>query len=199
MNKNKGFTIIELLVAITIFAIISVLSYRIISSLLKTKEVVEGAQEKWGGVSTAIFMFNNAWMRTIPLVVRGENGFIMPAFIGKNKLDSRYDAQIELTENGFVGDQIAGISPPKRVGFRYNQGKLYLITWPVLNRVATTIPQVNLLTDHVAKFKAEFLYPDGQWRDTWPLSLTNLLDIPQALRITIDLDSGEEVIKQWSI
>ncbi len=38
--KTTGFTLIELLVAIAIFAIISIISYRTLSSLITTKETM---------------------------------------------------------------------------------------------------------------------------------------------------------------
>jgi general secretion pathway protein J len=201
MKKYKvhGFTLIELMVAIMIFAIISVLAYRTISTLVTTKQVVTKAQDKWGSLANAIFRIDNAWNRAVPLVIRDGSGNILPAVLGQNKLNTSYDAQLEITENGYIGDEVYGSTPPKRIGFRFVDGKLYLVTWPVLNRVLTTRPQLNLLLDNVADFKVTYFYPDRNWRDTWPGDISNIANIPPGMKVDIKMKSGDEIIRQWAL
>ena len=197
-RKNGGFTLIELLVALAIFAIISIISYRTLSSLITTKETVARVEEKWSGISNGINLISTAWHRVIPLVVRSENGQIIPAVWGKNKLGNNSDAQLEFTTSGFIGDPVYGSTPPKRVGFRFQNNKLYLVTWPVLNRIETTRPQLNILMENVAQMTVNFLYPDRQWRDTWPQPGMNLDQMPGAIKIYIKMQSGEEFVRQWA-
>lgn len=199
MKKSTGFTLIELMIAIMIFAIISLISYRIISSLLKTKQVVTAAQNKWGGISQSINRMGLAIQDAIPLVIRDGNGNVQPAVLGKNKLDTAYDAQLELTVGGSIGDPVYGITPPKRIGFRYNAGTLYMISWPVLNRVPTTAPRVDVLLKNVSIFTVNFLYPDKQWRDTWPLDAPSITQLPTGIKINITMNSGEQIFRQWAI
>lgn len=204
MKKTKGFTLIELMIAILIFAIISVISYRTISALLTTKKIVTDAQEKWGGLAKAISKINNYALRTIPLVVRDENGNLMPSISSKSKLTTNYDAQLEMTISGYIGDNIYGVTTPRRVGFRFINNKLYLINWPVLNRVLSSVPRIDLLLDNVQSFTVQFFYPDMQWHDNWPMvntSDTNAIPdqaaLPKAIKITIKMLSGEEIPIQW--
>jgi len=199
MSKKTGFTLIELMIAIMIFAIISVISYRIISSLLITKQVVTAAQNKWGGLARAVTRMSSAIQSAIPLVIRDENGAVIPALLGKNKLEQQFDAQLEMTVSGRVGDAVYGTFPPKRVGFRFIGGTLYQVTWPVLNRVITTTPRVDILLTDIAKFDVEFLYPDLKWRDSWPLDNFNVTQLPAGIRINIIMKSGESITRQWSI
>jgi general secretion pathway protein J len=195
---KAGFTLIELMVAILIFAIISVISYRTLSSLVTTKQIVTSTQDKWSGIGSTINWFNTSWAHLIPLVVRDGNGLIIPAMIGKTKLDSQSDSQLELTLSGYVRDPNFGSTPPKRLGFRFVDGKLFLVTWPVLNRVQSTQPQLDLLMDNVDEFTVEFLYPDRQWRDTWPQTNMKIDQIPLGLRVTITMSSGETIMRQWA-
>ncbi len=199
MKKAKGFTLIELMIAIMIFAIISIISYRIISSLLKTKQVVTAAQNKWGGISQSINRIGLAIQDAIPLVIRDGDGSIKPAVLGKNNLETAYDAQLELTTGGSIGDPVYGISPPKRMGFRYNGGTLYMISWPVLNRVINTTPRVDVLLANVSSFTVNFLYPDKQWRDTWPMDAPSITQLPTGIKIEINMTTGEKIFRQWAI
>ncbi len=197
-RSNKGFTLIELLVAITIFAIIASIAYRTIASLVTTQQVVTASQQKWGGIAKAVSRISTSWNRAIPLAIRDQNGLLQPAVLGKNKLDNNYDAQLELTLSGSIGDAEYGTTPPKRIGFRFLNGQLYLVSWPVLNRVQSTTPRVDLLLDNVAEFTVNFYYPDKQWRDTWPLDNTNFTNLPPGIKIYIKMKSGEEIVRQWA-
>lgn len=198
-NKyNKGFTLIELMVAVIIFSVISVISYRTLASLVTTKDVIEAAQQKWTGVGNAVNWLDSAWNRSIPLVVRDENGILLPAIIGKDHLDGKFDSQVELTASGYIGDPTYGSLPPKRLGFRFADGKLYLVTWPVLNRVLTTEPRLDILMNNITGFEVNFLYSDRQWRPIWPPAGVNLDQMPLGLKVKITMKTGEEVVRQWS-
>lgn len=197
LKKQIGFTLIELMVAILIFAVISIISYRTLASLVTTKQIVTTTQDKWNGIGNAISWLTTACSRAIPLVVRDENGVIIPAVIGKDNISGKFDAQLELTLSGYIRDPIYGSAAPKRLGFRYINNQLFLVTWPALNRVITTQPQVDLLMDQVASFKQAFLYPDKQWRDEWPPRGVSVDKMPYGLKVIIVMQSGEIIMRQW--
>lgn len=199
VSKTAGFTLIELMVAIMIFAIISIISYRTISSLVTTKQVVTAAQDKWGGIARAVNKLSTGWNKVIPLAIRDENGVLMPAVLGINKLSGNFDSQLEFTTSGSIGDNEYGSNPPRRIGFRFLNGNLYLISWSNMNRAPNTQPQVSLLLNNVSSFNVYFLYSDKQWRDTWPMDTGSFTTIPAGLRVYIVLKSGEEIMRQWAI
>ena len=199
MNKNRGFTLIELMVAIIIFAFISVISYRIVTSLVTTKEVAGKAQAKWGDLSLAMSNFNSSRSRSIPLVARDGQGNILPAVLGKSKLGSLYDSQLEMTVSGYIGNEVQGTSPPKRIGYRFYNGSLYLVTWPVLNRVLQTQPEIDLLVSNVNNFTVQYRYPDQQWRDTWPPDGGDPTVLPSGLKVSLNLKSGESIDRSWAL
>lgn len=192
-KKHQGFTLIEIMISVIIYAIISVISYRIITSLINTKQIAGGAQEKWGSLSLVNSNMGTSWNRAIPLVARDENGAILPALQGKPNLSGNYDSQLELTLSGYVGDDVYGTTPPKRIGYRFNQGSLYLVTWPMLNRVLTTVPQIDLLIDNVQAFNVLYLYQDKQWRDSWPPEGGDPTVLPSAVKVQYQLKSGESI------
>ncbi len=198
-RRQFGFTLIELMVAVIIFAFISVVSYRIITSLVTTKEVAGAAQTKWGDLSLVMSNFGGSWNRVIPLVARDQDGNVLPAVLGSPKLKGMYDSQLELTLSGYVGDQVYGTTPPKRVGYRFYNGSLYLVTWPVLNRVLSTQPIIDLLIADVQQFEVMYLYPDNQWRDSWPPVGGDPTVLPTGIKITFQLKTGEKIERSWSI
>jgi general secretion pathway protein J len=195
----RGFTLIELMIAIMIFAVITVISYRVISALVKTKEVITSVHNKWGSLSNTVNRLNQSMYQVIPLAVRNGDGGLIPALNGKAKLEGKFDAQLELTESGFIGDQIYGSVAPKRIGYRFINGRIYLITWPVLNQVINTVPRVDVLLENVQSFKVTFLYTDKQWYNTWPADSGNLTALPVGIKVNIKLSTAEEVVRQWAL
>ena len=135
----------------------------------------------------------------IPLTVRDSNGVLIPSLITTDKLNNKYASQLELTESGFIGDVIAGSVPPKRVGYRFSDNKIYKITWPVLNRLPNTIPRVDLLLNNVKNFNVKFLYPDNAWREAWPYDGNSFYALPKGIKIEITLLSKEVIVHQWAI
>ncbi len=199
IKQTKGFTLIELMVAIIIFAIISVMSYRAIASLVTTKQVLTKAEDKWGGIARAINQISTNWDKAIPLAYRDENGVLMPAVVGKNKLSGNFDAQLELTISGMIGDEEYGTMSPRRIGFRFLNGTLYMVTWPFLNRAPFSQAQVEALLKNVDTFTVNFLYPDKQWRDSWPSDINSFTTLPPGLEIYIKMKSGEEITRRWAL
>lgn len=198
-NANQGFTLIELMIAVIIFAALSIISYRTLSSLITTKNVVTNSQKKWGSIAKTVNLFSTAWNRSIPLIIRDSDGTALPAVWGKQELHGKFDSQLEITEAGFIGDNVYGSSPPKRVGFRFVGDKLYLVTWPVLNRIQNTTPEIDLLLANIDQFKISYFYPDRQWRDTWPASPKDITTLPNGLKLYIKMKTGEEINRQWSL
>ena len=200
MKKINGFTLIELMVAIMIFAVISVISYRTISSLVTTKQIVTASQDKWGSIAKGVAKIDSDWNRAIPLVVRDANGMVLPSILGKNTLNGPFDSQLEMTISGFLGNDVYGSTPPQRIGFRFDKGKLYLVTWPVLNRTTNTQPRLDLLIDNVEDFHVSFMYTDRNWYDTWPSeSSSDITSLPPGFKIILHMNSGESIMRQWSL
>lgn len=178
---------------------ISTISYRIIITLINTKEVLTRVQEKWGSLSNLVNRCESSWNRLIPLTIRDQDGTILPAVLGKNKLIGKFDAQLELTTSGFVGTKEFPTTPPKRVGFRFTQHTVYLVSWPVLNRVYSTTPRIDPIITAVRTFTINFLFPDKQWHDYWPIIGNDPNLLPLALKLNIELLSGEKVERVWAL
>jgi general secretion pathway protein J len=200
-NNSKllasGFTLIEIMVTVLIFAIISTVSYRIVSSLVKTNQIVEETQNKWGSLSLVSTNIGRSVNRLIPLIVRDNNGRVLPAMYGRTELSGMYDGQLEMTLSGTIGDEVTGVKPPKRVGYRLYKNTLYLVSWPVLNRSASTTPQIDVLLDDVVTFEPQFLYSDGKWYPTWPPEDSRPEVLPSAIRVDLVMKSSESITREW--
>jgi general secretion pathway protein J len=194
-RNYQGFTLIELMVAIIIFAIISLIGYRTIDGLITARTVMSREETKWNNAVNVITLINRNWHRAIPLTFRDENGVLQPAVIGITMLQGKYDSQLEFTIAGNVNTVQNSSTPPYRIGFRYIDNKLYMITWLYLNRAINYIPQVTLLADNITSFNVQF-FVAGQWQNIWPIGIQSYDQIPSGIKIDMVLKSGEEIVRQ---
>jgi general secretion pathway protein J len=202
IKNNHGFTLIEIIIAIIIYSIIATISYRIVTSLIITKQVTDEEQNKWSNLSLLMSHLSNDWNKSVPLSVRDQYGNLIPPLIGKDKLSGMYDAQLELTVNGYLPNNLLynTVVPPKRIGYRFYNNAIYLITWPVLHRVQQTRPEITMMMDGIKEFIVEYMYPDRTWKKTWPPENNKETSpIPKAFRLQITLKTGEIINRQWTL
>ena len=202
IRKQSGFTLIEIIIAIVIYSIIATICYRIVTSLILTKQITDEEQNKWSNLSLLMSHLSNDWNKSIPLSVRDQYGNLLPPLQGKDKLLSFSDAQLEFTVNGYLPSTLfySTVIPPKRIGYRFYNGAVYLITWPMLNRVQQTRPEITMLMDGIKEFKIDYLYNDQSWKPVWPaLASPESNVMPKSFRVKVVLKTGEEINRQWAL
>lgn len=185
LERVGGFTLLEVLVAIGIFALFSTMAYGSLVQLLESRERVEAERLFWRELSLTFGRMQDdfAFARNRP--VRDTDGGPEPrkAFLGK-PTDPRALAEpsIELTRGGV--SSIGHLPDLQRVGYRLTEGVLYRIYWPVLDRAPTTQPIAVSILENVEDFKVRFY--DKTWTDDWPpLGQTSFPPLPRAVEVTV--------------
>jgi general secretion pathway protein J len=120
--------------------------------------------------------------------VRDEAGIeVLAPFIGR-PYDSRALAEpsLELTRGGEMKYRPALESDLRRVAYRLKEGKLYRITWPVLDRAPVTKPLESPLVSNVETFEVRFASnSSGTIVNTWPAGGASPGSLPPAIEVTL--------------
>lgn len=191
-RTQRGLTLLEILVAVAVFAIFSAVAYGGLMRLLDNREHVAAERLYWRDMSLAFVRMERDFSLARNRPVRDNDGSGQPAFAGQPTDPRAVGApNVEFTRggilvpNGFTADL-------QRVGYRFVDDKLLRLTWPVLDRAPVTQPQSAVVLRDVDKFDMRF-YQDGAWIDRWPPEgVAQPVPLPRAVEVTLALKGRSE-------
>lgn len=195
---SKGFTLVELLVALTIFAVMSIAAYRGLTTMLDARARIEMENQKWRNVALFFARFENDLDALIKRPVRGTSDLQLPALSGNVVAVGEDDAQLAFTRGGY-GGQEEKLTAPQRVGYRLRQGQLEVLAWNVLDQGPRSRPEVYQALRDVSRFELRYLDPAGNWQLQWPLAGQQINQPPGALEVSLTLKSGEAVQRIFAL
>ena len=170
-RSSTGFTLIEVLIAITIFAIMSVMAFRVLTIILETRDRVDRENKKWREIATAVARIEQDLLSFRDRRIRDSGGIEQAALVGV-QVPLGDQGNIMLTRAGYT-DQPGARGAPQRVGYRVKDGILEQLAWPVLDQAQRTRPNVNVVLRGVSGFEVRYLDArngpfNAPWLNQWP-------------------------------
>lgn len=157
-NRN-GFTLVELLVAIAIFAVLSALGWRVFDYLIKVKDRNAVHEENLGQLQDAFLQIQRDALQIVP-VTANVAGEIQPALILNNQ-------NLIFSKAGVTDPLKQGLSPFERIEYQYNvqDKKIYRLKYSNLNVNQSAQPLSSVLLSDVEQYQIQILNPNelAQW------------------------------------
>jgi len=189
---QSGFTLIEVLVAMAVFAVLSALAYMTLGQTLSNSEMLTERMDRLQAVQRTMSLLSMELLQAAPRSIRGDLGDTQPALIS----DFGAAFALQLTHNGWPNSAGVPRSTQQRTAYRIEDDELIRYHWNVLDRTANNIAVATVLLDNIESLTFRFLQQNGEWTEQWPptsgqpSSDTNLL--PRAVTIVLVLpDEGE--------
>ena len=180
-----GFSLIEILVALVVFAAMAAITWGALGQVVRTRTVLAEQQQRFAAIVRAAGDLDRDLRQAVSRPVRGHVGEALPAVLGDG-------SRIELSRIGFANPRVEQRSQVERVGYRFEDGGLRRERWPVLDRAAGSRAESRELLDRVDALQLRYLGDDGSWRDSWPPREARREQLPKAIEWRLQLaDFGE--------
>jgi len=115
-RHDSGFTLLELLVALAIFALLSVMAYAGLSTVLTANQVLETNMERLTEIQRSVTFLSRDIRQTVDRTIRDTYGDNKQPLIGASEFDTLGTPVIELTRTGYANPLGAKRSFLQRVG-----------------------------------------------------------------------------------
>lgn len=188
MRRARGFTLLELLVAIALFSVLAALVWGSLDGLSRNSMQLDQAAQRLAQVQRGLDLLVRDLRQALPRPVRDGNGRALPALAGER-------SQLELTRGGHGNALALPRSTLERAAWRSRERRLERLHWPVLDRVAAIQPRVDVLLDGVDSLDLRYHDANGGMHDAWPPPRSgDAALLPRAVELRLHLaDLGELV------
>jgi general secretion pathway protein J len=189
-HAGAGVTLIELIVAVALLAVLTLMAYRGLDSVSRAADHTQAESERWRAIAMFFERLGADVAQAASRPVIGGDGkpvpeWLAPPFdpIAAAAGEDRIRAQVEFTRKSPPGgDEV-------RLGYRLGAGRVELLLWRVLDRAPDSVAEVHPLLDGVKAMRLRHLDRAGAWHETWPPANDRSQPLPRALAVELTLSN----------
>ncbi|NRA83393.1 MAG: type II secretion system minor pseudopilin GspJ [Gammaproteobacteria bacterium] len=193
ITRQHGFTLIEIMIAIAIFALIGLASHQVLFSVLTSDEISMNAVQRIKQTQRTYQLIQTDIMQITPRSIRFNGGDPSEKFLlaGDGVIDSD-DHGIAFTRLGWRNPaQMFPRGTVQAVGYRLVEGRLERLHYLYPDQESGTKPQITVLLRDVEALKFEY-FAQKKWQKNWDKAT-----IPQGIAMILTLKSYGEIRWQF--
>ncbi|MEM1175619.1 MAG: type II secretion system minor pseudopilin GspJ [Pseudomonadota bacterium] len=199
-SRQSAFTLIEVLVALAVFGVMTVLAYAALGQTLSNADLLTARMDRLKEIQRAVRVLDADLMQAAPRPIRNPlTDEASPALLS----DISYDFALELSRSGWNNPAGLKRSTQQRSAYRVEDGELIRYHWNVLDRTFANEPFRVVLLDGVESLTFQYLRASGDWTPQWPPggadNASNPTLRPRAVEFTLTLTAEGEITRLLEI
>lgn len=189
-STDAGFTLIELVVSMGIFAIIAMLAYGGLRNVLDGQGYAEQKAVRMARLQLVYRLMERDMQQIVKRGIRNEYGDKAAALV----VEFGSDRMIEFTRSGWRNPAGHQRSNLQRVAYGIEEGSLIRASWDVLDRAQDSVAREQHLLDETEELSIRLLDKDDQWQEAWPpqdlggQEEQDEAELPRAIELTLKLE-----------
>jgi general secretion pathway protein J len=191
-RSQRGFTLFEILIAVSIFALIGAMTMTNLIQVGRAGEQISDAQRQLSELQFALGYFGKDIIQLTNRKIRDQYGDQQAQFI----LD---DESLTFTRAGWSNLLQQTRSNLQRVQYRLEDKVLKRIYWPQLDQAYTEDKIEQDVLRGVESFSVKLLTSGEQEIESWPDETQTTSEKPVALELTLEISGFGEVRRIYEI
>ena len=186
--RIRGMALLELLVAVAIFAVVAAIAYRGIASVTTARMALQEQNARLGKLQFAVAMIERDLRQALPRPGRGHYGEVLSAVAGSREA-------IEFTAAAFASPFNERRPQLERVRYAAPRDALERFAQAV-DRGTPTAAAPRALVPEIESLRFRYLGTGEAWGDQWPPvgeSQRSVATLPRAIEFTIGIAKFGEV------
>lgn len=187
MAGQRGFTLMEMLIAVTITAVIGLGVWQVLNGVINARDRVDEVADEFAALQRIMLLFERDVNQAINRPARDIFGDVQPAMTSFSEPFS-----LLFTRQGWRNPLGQRRSELQRVAWEYDGNALMRSYWPAVDQGQEDNRRQAQVLDGLKTFKLRFLDKDLQWQDNWPVQDLSTgaksLALPAGLELTIEHD-----------
>lgn len=185
--REQGFTLVELLVALLIFGMLSAAGVALLTFSVRAQDMAGERLGELAAIRRTGALMTGDLAQAAPRLVRGQAGAVQPAFVGGDGQEG--DVALALVRRGWDNPDGASRASLQKVEYRLVEDRLERTAYRYLDgaepmATATVLGGIETLT---LRYRDE----EGAWRERW--DPTDITDLPRAVELVVDLGDGTAI------
>ena len=201
-QRKRGFTLLELLVSLAIFALLATIAYTALDMVLNMRKEVEKRADRLTELQTAFMVMERDIEQAIARPIRDDLGDEQAALKGGGVGTT----VLTLTRSGWRNPLGVARSDLQRVAYGFNNKQLLRESWSTLDRGPGNEPYGQVLINDVSAVDLRFLGQDRQWVGYWPPESSssqaqnqNSVVMPRAIEISVDVNGWGRITRLFRV
>jgi len=182
--RQAGVTLLELLIVIAVFSIMSAAAYSSLQNSLKAEEAFNHSMKDLETVQMSFALFERDIMQLSPRAVRDAYGDNEAAIVLLN------GRELVFTRGGNFSSLKLDQPELLRVSYALRDGQFIRSHWRHLDNIQGERPLTASLLNRVSNIRIRVLDQDNLWRLDWPVSDNARI---RAVELTIELEGWGEI------
>ncbi len=180
---TSGFTLLEVLVAVSIFSIMSIVALTGIKTIIDSQETTNKVAARIKSLQNTFFYFNQDLRYAIARDIRDEFGDSQAAMQAGNAGPQG----LALTRIGIGNPKGSKRSSMIRVRYWLSEDKLIRSRYKTLDRAGEAETLDRLLIDNIDELEFRFLDEGNEWQASWPKIIPGATSatLPKAVEVNL--------------
>jgi len=195
-KHQQGFTLLELLIASIIFAIMALMAYGGLDNVIRNSQSSKQALMRLQQIQHTVSVLNRDLTQIVKRDIRDEYGNRLTYLSTADNIDNL----IEFTRGGRVNPANLIRSSLLRIAYRFEEEKLIRLQWPHVDRAPGVESKQTVLLDEVEDVRLRFLNQNAEWQDQWPpLGASASPPTLLAIEITVQMKDWGDIRRLYAM